>query len=84
MLGDKALAAVDDADGEAAPEPPAAVLLVRARSRPPRATRTSTAGIEVYNVEGAGGTLGLSELVSKDSGDPYELMMTGLVMLGAI
>jgi putative tricarboxylic transport membrane protein len=41
-------------------------------------------GVEVYNVEGAGGTLGLSELVSKDSGDPYELMMTGLVMLGAI
>jgi putative tricarboxylic transport membrane protein len=41
-------------------------------------------GIEVYNVEGAGGTLGLSELVSKDAGDPYELMMTGLVMLGAI
>ena len=41
-------------------------------------------GIEVYNVEGAGGTLGLSQLVSKDSGDPYELMMTGQVMLGAI
>jgi putative tricarboxylic transport membrane protein len=41
-------------------------------------------GVEVYNVEGAGGTLGLSELVSKASGDPYELMMTGLVMLGAI
>ena len=41
-------------------------------------------GVEVYNVEGAGGTLGLSEHVSKNSGDPYELMMTGLVMLGAI
>jgi putative tricarboxylic transport membrane protein len=41
-------------------------------------------GIEVYNVEGAGGTLGLSQLVSKSSGDPYQLMMTGLVMLGAI
>jgi putative tricarboxylic transport membrane protein len=41
-------------------------------------------GIEVFNVEGAGGTLGLSQLVSKGSGDPYELMMTGLVMLGAI
>jgi putative tricarboxylic transport membrane protein len=41
-------------------------------------------GTEVYNVEGAGGTLGLSELVSKDAGDPYELMMTGQVMLGAI
>jgi putative tricarboxylic transport membrane protein len=41
-------------------------------------------GIEVFNVEGAGGTLGLSELVSKSSGDPYQLMMTGLVMMGAI
>jgi putative tricarboxylic transport membrane protein len=41
-------------------------------------------GVEVFNVEGAGGTLGLSQLVSKDSGDPYQLMMTGLVMLGAI
>jgi putative tricarboxylic transport membrane protein len=41
-------------------------------------------GVEVFNVEGAGGTLGLSQLVSKGSGDPYQLMMTGLVMLGAI
>jgi putative tricarboxylic transport membrane protein len=41
-------------------------------------------GIEVFNVDGAGGTLGLSQLVSKASGDPYQLMMTGLVMLGAI
>jgi putative tricarboxylic transport membrane protein len=41
-------------------------------------------GIEVFNVEGAGGTLGLSQLVSKYSGEPYQLMMTGLVMLGAI
>ena len=41
-------------------------------------------GMEVFNVEGAGGTLGLSQLVSKSSGDPYQLMMTGLVMLGAI
>jgi putative tricarboxylic transport membrane protein len=41
-------------------------------------------GMEVYNVDGAGGTLGLSQLVSKDSGDPYQLMMTGLVMIGAI
>ena len=30
-------------------------------------------GIEVFNVDGAGGTLGLSQLVSKSSGDPYEL-----------
>ena len=42
------------------------------------------AGMEVFNVEGAGGTLGRSQLVSKYSGEPYQLMMTGLVMLGAI
>ena len=41
-------------------------------------------GIEVYNVAGAGGTIGLSQLVSKGSGNPYQLMMIGLVMLGAI
>jgi putative tricarboxylic transport membrane protein len=41
-------------------------------------------GAEVYNVGGAGGTLGLSQLVSKDKGDPYQLMVMGLVMLGAI
>jgi putative tricarboxylic transport membrane protein len=51
------------------------------------AARDAKAGdenIEVFNVEGAGGTLGLSQLVSKSSGDPYQLMMTGQVMLGAI
>src|SRR5690242_19439813 len=41
-------------------------------------------GAEVFNVDGAGGTLELSELVTKDAGDPYQLMITGLVMLGAI
>jgi putative tricarboxylic transport membrane protein len=39
---------------------------------------------EVFNVPGAGGTLGLSQLVSKSSGEPNELMVMGLVMLGAI
>jgi putative tricarboxylic transport membrane protein len=41
-------------------------------------------GVEVYNVGGAGGTLGLSQLVSKEQGQPYELMVMGLVMLGAV
>jgi putative tricarboxylic transport membrane protein len=41
-------------------------------------------GADVYNVGGAGGTLGLSQLVSKADGDPYQLMVMGLVMLGAI
>src|SRR3954465_8199581 len=38
--------------------------------------------VEVYNVPGAGGTIGLSQLSSKRSGDPNQLMVMGLVMLG--
>jgi putative tricarboxylic transport membrane protein len=38
---------------------------------------------EVYNVEGAGGTIGLSQF-SRLQGDPTQLMTTGLIMLGAI
>ena len=41
-------------------------------------------GVEVYNVPGAGGTIGLSQLSSKQSGKSNELMVMGLVMLGAI
>jgi putative tricarboxylic transport membrane protein len=41
-------------------------------------------GAEVYNVPGAGGTLGLSQLVSKQNGKPDQLMVMGLVMLGAV
>ena len=41
-------------------------------------------GIEVYNVPGAGGTIGLSQLASKQAGKSNELMVMGLVMLGAI
>jgi putative tricarboxylic transport membrane protein len=39
---------------------------------------------EVYNVPGAGGTIGLSQLASKRAGDANQLMVMGLVMLGAI
>ena len=41
-------------------------------------------GVEVYNVPGAGGTIGLSQLSSKHAGKSNELMVMGLVMLGAI
>jgi putative tricarboxylic transport membrane protein len=40
--------------------------------------------VEVYNVGGAGGTIGLAQFVSRESGDPHELMVMGLVMVGAI
>ena len=44
----------------------------------------SKSPIEVYNVEGAAGTLGLAQLVTKNDGDPYQLMITGLVMIGGV
>ena len=40
--------------------------------------------VEVYNVEGAGGTIGLAQLVSRTSRRANELMVMGLVMVGAI
>jgi putative tricarboxylic transport membrane protein len=49
-----------------------------------RDSKVSAQGAEVYNVPGAGGTLGLSQLVTKQEGDPNQLMVMGLVMLGAI
>jgi putative tricarboxylic transport membrane protein len=49
-----------------------------------RESKVSEQGAEVYNVPGAGGTLGLSQLVTKQQGDPNQLMVMGLVMLGAI
>lgn len=40
--------------------------------------------VEVFNVEGAGGTIGLAELVNEHAGNDHMLMMMGLVMVGGI
>ena len=40
--------------------------------------------MEVFNVPGAGGTIGLAQLVSQNSGDPYTIMMMGRVIVGSI
>ena len=40
--------------------------------------------VEVYNVGGAGGTIGLAEFVETQKADPHQLMVMGLVMVGAI
>jgi putative tricarboxylic transport membrane protein len=40
--------------------------------------------VEVFNVEGAGGTIGLAELVNEDAGNDHMLMMMGLVMVGGV
>jgi putative tricarboxylic transport membrane protein len=42
------------------------------------------ANIEVFNLEGGGGATGLSQLISREEGDPYKLMIGGLVMIGAL
>lgn len=41
-------------------------------------------GVEVSNVTGAAGTIGLAQLVSKNQGDPHHLMVMGLVMVGGV
>jgi putative tricarboxylic transport membrane protein len=39
---------------------------------------------QVINVPGAGGVIGLAQMVNAYEGDPNVLMMTGLIMMGAI
>ncbi len=39
---------------------------------------------QVINVNGAGGTIGLSQLINSHQGEDNYLMVTGLIMLGAI
>src|SRR5262245_32509389 len=40
--------------------------------------------VTVENVPGAGGTIGLAQLVDQEAGKPDVLMVNGLVMVGAI
>lgn len=40
--------------------------------------------LSVVNVTGAGGAVGISKLVTKNRKDPHTLMITGLVMVGAL
>jgi putative tricarboxylic transport membrane protein len=56
----------------------------RAMSQAMTEAKVIDKGVEVYNVPGAGGTIGLSQLASKYSGKSNELMVMGLVMMGAI
>jgi putative tricarboxylic transport membrane protein len=48
-----------------------------------KALRDVVGRTEVYNVAGAGGTIGLSQFI-RHEGDPSELMTTGLIMMGAV
>lgn len=44
----------------------------------------TTEAVEVSNVAGAAGTVGLAQLVTKKKGDAHQLMITGLVMVGGV
>ncbi|WP_414475875.1 Bug family tripartite tricarboxylate transporter substrate binding protein [Microvirga sp. M2] len=41
-------------------------------------------GVQVVNVTGAGGTVGLAQFVNQAKGDPNQLMVNGITMVGAI
>jgi putative tricarboxylic transport membrane protein len=55
-----------------------------ARAMQPVLEEVGGVGAEVYNVGGAGGTIGLSQFAEEATGDPHELMVMGLVMVGGI
>ena len=55
-----------------------------ARAMQPVLEEVGGVGAEVYNVGGAGGTIGLAEFAEETVGDPHQLMVMGLVMVGGI
>lgn len=40
--------------------------------------------VQVFNVPGAGGSVGLAQLINNAKGDPHQLMVNGFVMVGAL
>ena len=55
-----------------------------ARAMQPILASVTGQTVQVYNVAGAGGTVGLAQFVGEAKGNPHELMVGGLVMVGAI
>jgi putative tricarboxylic transport membrane protein len=55
-----------------------------ARSLAEVMTAGGAKGITVENVPGAGGTVGLAQLIDQEKGKPNVMMVNGLVMIGAI
>ena len=55
-----------------------------ARAMQPVLEEVGGVGVEVYNVGGAGGTIGLAQFAEQEAGDPHQLMVMGLVMVGGI
>lgn len=55
-----------------------------ARAMAPALEEVGGVGVEVRNVGGAAGTIGLAQFVDEAVGDPHQLMVMGLVMVGGI
>lgn len=55
-----------------------------ARAMATALTASSGQNVQVYNVAGAGGTVGLAQFVNDHAGDAHQLMVGGMVMVGAI
>jgi putative tricarboxylic transport membrane protein len=55
-----------------------------ARAMQPVLEEVGGVGAEVYNVGGAAGTIGLAQFAEETAGDPHQLMVMGLVMVGGI
>ena len=55
-----------------------------ARAMQPVIEEVGGVGAEVYNVGGAAGTIGLAQFAEEATGDPHQLMVMGLVMVGGI
>jgi putative tricarboxylic transport membrane protein len=55
-----------------------------ARAMQPILNSQTGQNVEVYNVPGAGGTVGLAQFAGDAAGNPHQLMVMGLVMVGAI
>jgi len=93
---DKAKSGSPGAPGAAAKYPTKAVSIMApaapgggwdttAREMQRALTGSGTAkDVTVFNVEGAGGTIGLARFAAEGQKDPHKLMVMGLVMLGAI
>lgn len=73
-----------EAVGIMAPAAPGGGWDQTARAMQTALAASTAQDVQVYNVPGAGGTVGLAQFVNDHAGDPHQLMVGGLVMVGAI
>ena len=66
------------------PAPAAAGTRPRAPCRRHFRRRTSPRGVQVQNISGAGGTIGLAQFATSKRGRGDSILVSGLIMVGAI